>query len=181
MRLFIGQKEKESNLYWLHAQIMHKDFPLQGYSPKFTIMATSVNDTYQLWHKRFGHAGKKAITQLPGNVKGVPDKIDAPTQDIPCDGCEFGKSRREAFPPSDSRASQPLALVHMDLVEYLSLSIDGFKFAMTTLDDFSSFGLVWYLKRKSDAFDAFKRFVAWAETQSDRKLKAIRSNRGGNF
>ena len=69
----------------------------------------------------------------------------------------------------------------MDLVKYPSLSLDGYKFAMTTLDDFSSFGLVWYLKRKSDAFDAFKRFVAWAETQSDRKLKAIRSDRGGEF
>ena len=67
----------------------------------------------------------------------------------------------------------------MDLVEYPSLSIDGFKFSLTTMDDYSSFGLMWYLKRKSDAFTSFKLFVAWAENQLDQKVKGIRSDRGG--
>lgn len=52
----------------------------------------------------------------------------------------------------------------MDLVEFPNLSIEGYKFLMTTLDDHSSFGLAWFLKRKSDAFTSFKAFVAWAET-----------------
>ncbi|EKM61876.1 uncharacterized protein PHACADRAFT_58680, partial [Phanerochaete carnosa HHB-10118-sp] len=169
-------------LYWLEAEVLTRTSEIKP----GTLMSVKSDDPYTLWHRRFGHARKKSVVQLPGNVKGVLDKISAPTRDTPCDGCKFGKSRRDAFPASDSCADHPLDLIHMDLVKYPSLSLDGYKFALTTLDDYSSFyyssfGLVWYLKRKSDAFSAFKQFVTWAETQAERKLKAIRLNRGGEF
>ena len=109
------------------------------------------------------------------------DRIIAPAPLPPCDGCEFGKSKRGAFPPSESRTSNPLDLIHMDLVEYPVNSLDGYRYTLTTLDDHSSFGLMWFLKHKSDALAAFKQFVAWAERQSERKLKSIRSDRGGEF
>ena len=72
------------------------------------------------------------------NVKGVPDHIPIPEEDIPCDGCEFGKSKRAQFPPSSTRAEHPLDLIHMDLVEYPVHSIDGYKYTLTTFDDASS-------------------------------------------
>jgi hypothetical protein len=62
-----------------------------------------------------------------------------------------------------------------------SQSIDGYCYTLTTLDDHSSFGLTWFLKHKSDTLAAFKQFVSWAEHQSDRKLKSIRSDQGGEF
>ena len=133
-----------------------------------------------MWHERFEHAGKPVITNLPSNVKGVPQRIDLP-QYTPCIGCELGKSKRVSFPLSSTKTTTQLALVHMDLVEYPVSSIDGYKYTLTTLDDFSSFGLMWYFKRKSDAFTAFKSFVAWAENQSNHKLKAICSDQGGEF
>ena len=69
----------------------------------------------------------------------------------------------------------------MDLVEYSVQSLDGFKFILTTLDDYSALGVPWFLKRKSDALTAFKSYVAWAENQSNRKIKAVRMDRGGEF
>jgi transposase InsO family protein len=136
---------------------------------------------YDLWHRRFGHPGKKSVEELPGKVKGVPDRITAPANPKPCDGCKFGKSKCAAFPSSDSRTEHLLDLIHMDLVEYPVQSIDGYRYTLTTLDDHSSFGLTWFLKHKSDTLAAFKQFVSWAERQSDRKLKSIRSDRGGEF
>lgn len=176
--LFHAEYRDHDSLYWLEAKIMTKSNP----SADEYIMPTQLTPSkYDLWHRRFGHAGKKAIENLHGNVNGVPDSIPTPAEQSPCDGCEFGKSKRAPFPPSDLRAEHPLDLVHMDLVEYPVLSIDGYKYTMTTLDDASSFGLMWFLKRKSDALTAFKQFVAWAETQSERHLKVARSNRGGEF
>ena len=64
----------------------------------------------------------------------------------------------------------------MDLIEYPIRSLDNYKFTLTTLDDHSSLGLAWALKSKDKALNAFKQFVAWAETQSGRKVKAIRSD-----
>lgn len=168
---------EHEGLYFIRANIMNT-VPLPR---KDTPVVVAAIEPFDLWHERFGHAGKKAIEHLPGNVKGVPQRLKAPADSSPCEGCELGKSRRDPFPPSDSRTEHPLDLVHMDLVEYPSLSIDGYKYAMTTLDDHSSFGVAWYLKRKSDALSCFKRYKAWAETQTERKLKCIRSDRGGEF
>ena len=56
-----------------------------------------------------------------------------------------------------------------------------YKFTLTILDDYSSMGLSFFLKWKFDAFTSFKAYVAWAEMQTGRKLKAICSNRGGSF
>ena len=39
--------------------------------------------------------------------------------------------------------------------------------------------MTWFLKHK--ALACFKSYVAWAENQSGRKVKAIRSDRGGEF
>ena len=141
----------------------------------------SVDSSFDLWHHRFGHTWKKALKQLPGHVSGVPDKICAPAALTPCDGCEFGKSKCDPFPTSDSRSEKILDLVHMDLVEFSNLSIESYKFTLTILDDYSSMSLSFFLKQKSDAFASFKAYMAWAETQTGRKLKAIRSDRGGEF
>ena len=61
------------------------------------------------------------------------------------------------------------------------LSIGGHKYTATYLDDYSSFGVMFYLKKKSDEFAAFKQFKAWAEHQLGTTLKCRRFNRGGEF
>ena len=75
----------------------------------------------------------------------------------------MGKSKRLPFPTSKSRAKQPLNLVHSDLDEMSDLSIGGYKYTTTYLDDYSSFGVIFYLKKKSDEFATFKHYKAWAE------------------
>ena len=51
------------------------------------------------------------------------------------------------------------------------LSIGGYKYTATYLDNYSSFGVMFYLKKKSDEFAAFKQYKAWDETQLCNKLK----------
>ena len=61
------------------------------------------------------------------------------------------------------------------------LSMGGYKYTATYLDDYSSFGVMFYLKKKSDEFAAFKQYKAWAERQLGTTLKCRRFNRGGVF
>ena len=171
--IFSGVRDKVTDLYWLQASVLAKAKP--------TSHLMSADTTFDLWHHRFGHARKKALEQLPGKVSGVPDKLRAPSTPMPCDGCEFGKSKRDSFPLSDSHSEHILDMVHMDLVEFPSLSIEGYKFTLTILDDYSYMGLSFFLKWKSDSFASFKVYVAWAETQTGRKLTSICSDRGGEF
>ena len=52
---------------------------------------------------------------------------------------------------------------------------------MLVIDDFSRLTCVAFLREKSDVFEKFKKFKALYENQTGRKLKEIRSDRGGEF
>ena len=93
---------------------------------------------YTLWHRRMGHAHQHVIKHLGNNTEGGPyQTTDAPPG--ACAGCEKGKSKRLPFPPSKSRAKRPLDLVHSDLDEMPVLSLGGYKYTATYLEDYSSF------------------------------------------
>ena len=125
---------------------------------------------YTLWHRRMGHAHQRMIKHLHKNTEGGPHQTTNPPSGI-CEGCEKGKSKRLPFPTSKSRAKQPLDLVHSNLDDMSDLSIGGYKYTATYLDDYSSFGVIFYLKKKSDEFTAFKQYKAWAERQLGTTLK----------
>jgi transposase InsO family protein len=52
---------------------------------------------------------------------------------------------------------------------------------MLVIDDFSRLTWVSFLREKYDVFENFKKFKVLAENQTGRKLKEIRSERGGEF
>ena len=125
---------------------------------------------YTLWHRRMGHAHQRVIKYLGKNTIGGPNQITHAPPGA-CEGCEKGKSKRLPFPPLKSRATRPLDLVHFDLDEMPVLSMVGYKYTATYLDDYSSFGTMFYLKMKSDEFAAFKQYKAWAKRQLGTTLK----------
>ena len=61
------------------------------------------------------------------------------------------------------------------------LSLGRFKYTATYLDNYLSFGVMFYLKKKSDEFAAFKQYKAWAERQLGTTLKCRQFDRGGEF
>ena len=52
---------------------------------------------------------------------------------------------------------------------------------LTFIDDFSRMTWIYFMKEKSQAFGMFLKFKAMVENQSDRKIKQLRSDRGGEF
>ena len=119
---------------------------------------------YTLWHRRMGHAHQHMIKHLGKNTEGGPHQTTKAPLGA-CEGCEKGKSKRLPFPTLKSRAKRPLDLVHSDLDKMPVLSMGGYKYTATYLDDYSSFGVMFYLKKKSGEFTAFKQYKAWAERQ----------------
>jgi transposase InsO family protein len=52
---------------------------------------------------------------------------------------------------------------------------------MLIIDDYSRLTWVDFLKEKAEAFEKFKIFKALIENQTGKRLKAVRSYRGGEF
>ena len=54
------------------------------------------------------------------------------------------------------------------------------KLYVTFIDDYSRFARIYLLRSKDEAFDMFLSYKAEVESQLDRKIKRIRSDRGAN-
>jgi hypothetical protein len=72
--------------------------------------------------------------------------------------------------------------VHTDICGPLDpISFGGNKYFITFIDDFSRKSWVYFLKEKSSALAVFKNFKAFTEAESNYKLVAVRSDRGGEY
>jgi transposase InsO family protein len=61
------------------------------------------------------------------------------------------------------------------------LTKGGKRHFMTLIDDATRFCYVYLLKTKDEALDYFKIYKAEVENQLDRKIKRVRSDRGGEY
>ena len=61
------------------------------------------------------------------------------------------------------------------------VSLDGSKYFLLITDDYSRMSWVYFLKAKSEAFESFKIFKAMVEKQSGLYVRALRTDRGGEF
>ena len=59
-------------------------------------------------------------------------------------------------------------------------SVDGYDSFITFTDDYSRYGYIYPIKEKSEALDKFKIFKAEVENQHDKRIKIVRSDRGGS-
>lgn len=136
----------------------------------------------RLWHDRMGHVNYQALSLMSREnmVKGIP-KIVQPKET--CTGCLMAKQTRKSVPSRSSfSASKTLELVHADLCgPIIPDTASGNKYFLLIVDDYSRVMWVYLLRSKSDAFGAFKRFRALVEDGSERKVKMLRTDRGGEF
>ena len=76
----------------------------------------------------------------------------------------------------------PLELVHSDLCEMNGeLTKCGRRYFMTFIDDCTRFCYVYLLKTKDEALHYFKVYKAEVENQLEKKIKRLRSDRGGEY
>jgi transposase InsO family protein len=143
----------------------------------------SKHDESWLWHRRLGHLNFDHLIKLK-NLEAVKDllRISKP-QDSMCKPCQVGKQNRTQFKSkSFTSTKKPLQLVHMDLCGPSRQEGTGKEnYFMLIIDDYSRLTWVAFLKEKTEAFEKFKIFKALTKTQTRKRLKAVRSDRGGEF
>jgi hypothetical protein len=139
-------------------------------------------DSAWLWHARFGHLNFRALHRLAREelVRGLL-KIDQVDQ--LCTGCLVGKQRRVSFlKRSEYRSDDVLGLVHGDICGPVSPTTpSGNRYFILLVHDVSRFMWVKMLTTKDQAAEAMKQYQAAAEAETGRKLKVLRSDRGGEF
>ncbi|KAL0430687.1 UNVERIFIED_CONTAM: Transposon Ty1-BL Gag-Pol polyprotein [Sesamum radiatum] len=89
---------------------------------------------------------------------------------------------KKPFVGQSEIANGLLDLVHTDICGPLSSPArGGFSYFITFTDDHSRYGYVYLMRYKSEAFGRFKEYRLEVEKQTSSKIKAIRSDRGGEY
>ncbi|CAI7925050.1 unnamed protein product, partial [Closterium sp. NIES-53] len=134
-------------------------------------------------HRRMGHVALPILQQLVKNemvagirVKGEPDEV------LGCSTCMQAKFTRYPFSSSEATAKAPLDEVVMDVVGPLKLGAARAEYFLTIVDVYTCMTWVYVLSKKSDVAETVKTdWLPMVERQQDRLVKAIRTDRGGEF
>ncbi|KAL0463090.1 UNVERIFIED_CONTAM: hypothetical protein Slati_0196600 [Sesamum latifolium] len=137
------------------------------------------HENAQIWHARLGHISKDRIRRLVDSKRLEIDDLDhLPT----CESCLKGKMTKKPFVGQSAIANGLLDLVHTDVCGPLSVPArGGFSYFINFIDDHSRYGYVYLMRYKSEAFGRFKEYRLEVENQTNRKIKALRLDRGGEY
>ncbi|GJT54408.1 retrovirus-related pol polyprotein from transposon TNT 1-94 [Tanacetum coccineum] len=116
-------------------------------SPICLLLKASKSKSW-LWHRRLSHLNFGAINHLArhGLVRGLPKlKFE---KDHLCSACVMGKSKKKPHKPkSEDTNQEKLYLLHMDLCRPMRVaSVNGKKYILVIVDDFSRFTWVKFLR-----------------------------------
>ncbi len=165
--------ERIGNLYCLFEDDTREDEVMKFKTKTETNMARVRSTT---WHSRLGHSSAENLQKIVPNVeKSARGKV--------CYVCAKGKMAAKKFPKrSETRAQNPLELVHSDVICVLRPeALQGYKYILTIIDYFSRFGVTYLTARKDEIFDKFKDYKASMENQKECRIKALRTGRGGEY
>lgn len=136
--------------------------------------------SYELWHLCLGHVPFSIIFLL-NKLGYLSVNSILPTPRL-CSPCQLAKSKRLSFPMNDKRTDSILALIHCDLWGPAPVSsVDGFRYYVAFVDDFSRFTWLYSLRAKLDFYDVFVKFHTFACNQFSTRLKQFQSDGGTEF
>src|SRR3954470_6159851 len=141
-------------------------------------LKSSENSTY-MWHCRLGHIGVKRMKKLHSD--GLLESLDFEKLER-CEACLMGKMTKTPFSGMMEGATDLLEIIHTDVCVPMSVSTrGGYRYFLTFTDDLSRYGYIYLMKHKSETFEKFKEFQNEVENHHNRKIKFLRSDRGGEY
>ena len=113
-------------------------------------------------------------------VNGIPN-IKEDHEGI-CKGCVLGENTRKPFTSSETRSKEILDLIHSDVCWPMSdKSLGGHLYYVTFIDGHSRKTWLYLLKSKDEVFEKFKEFRSEVEILTERRIKTLRSDNGGEY
>ncbi|GJZ86650.1 retrovirus-related pol polyprotein from transposon TNT 1-94 [Tanacetum coccineum] len=165
-----------SNLYTISVEDMMK------YSPICLLSKASKNKSW-LWHRRLNHLNFGTINDLPRKdlVRGLPRlKFE---KDHLCSACQLGKSKKHTHTPKAENTNlEVLNTLHMDLCGPMRVqTINGKKYILVIVDDYSRFTWVKFLRSKDETPEFVIKFLKQIQVGLNKTVRYIRTDNGTEF
>ncbi|GKA42107.1 retrovirus-related pol polyprotein from transposon TNT 1-94 [Tanacetum coccineum] len=151
-------------------------------SPIYLLSKASKTKSW-LWHRRLSHLNFGATNHLArhGLVWGLP-KLKF-KKDHLCSACAIGKSKKKPHKPkSEDTNQEKLNLLHMGLFRPMRVaSVNGKKYILVIVDDYSRFTWVKCLRSKDEALDFIIKFLKMIQVRLKVHVRRIRTDNGTEF
>nr|GEX50781.1 probable E3 ubiquitin-protein ligase RZFP34 [Tanacetum cinerariifolium] len=163
--LLIGSQG--NNLYTLSLQDMMASSPI-------CLLSKALKTKPWLWHRRLSHLNFGAINHLArqGLVRAL-SKLKFENDHL-CSACAMGKTKKKSHKPkSEDTNQEKLYLLHMDLYGLMRVeSVNGKKYILVIVDDYSRFTWVKCLRSKDEATYFIIKFLKMIQVR--RKVSVCR-------
>ncbi|GJR09235.1 retrovirus-related pol polyprotein from transposon TNT 1-94 [Tanacetum coccineum] len=151
-------------------------------SPICLLSKASKNKSW-LWHRRLNHLNFGTINDLARKdlVRGLPRlKFE---KDHLCFACQLGKSKKHTYKPKTENTNlKVLNTLHMDLYGPIRVqTINGKKYILVIVDDYSLFTWVKFLRSKDETLEAVIKFLKQIQVGLNKTIRYIRTNNGTEF
>nr|GEW40163.1 integrase, catalytic region, zinc finger, CCHC-type, peptidase aspartic, catalytic [Tanacetum cinerariifolium] len=156
------KRDRSTNHYIISLNEMASASPI-------CLMARAFSTKSWLWHQRLSHLNFDNINDLAINdlVAGLP-KFKYHKEHL-CPSCEQEKSKRASHPPKPVPNSwQRLHLLHMDSCGPMRIySINGKRYILVIVDDYSRYTWVHFLRSKDEAPENDREYIGKLGAKGD--------------
>ncbi|GJZ18509.1 retrovirus-related pol polyprotein from transposon TNT 1-94 [Tanacetum coccineum] len=164
------------NLYTISVEDMMKSSPI-------CLLSKASKNKSWLWHHRLNHLNFGTINDLTIKdlVRGLPRlKFE---KDHLCSACQLGKSKKYTHKPKfENIIMEVLYTLHMDLCGPMRLhSINGKKYILVIVDDYSRFTWVKFLRSQDETPEFVIKFLKQIQVDLNKTVRYIRIDNSTEF
>ncbi|GJY57677.1 retrovirus-related pol polyprotein from transposon TNT 1-94 [Tanacetum coccineum] len=163
-------------------QFCEGDLEMANSSP-VCLMSRATSTKSWLWHRRLSHLNFGTTNQLTSHdlVNGL-SKLKYHKNHL-CSAYEQGKSKKASLPSKLVPSTKSkLELLHMDLCGPMRVaSINGKKYILVIVDDYSRFTWVYFLRTKDEAPNMISDFVNQVQRNLKASILMIQTDNGTEF
>ncbi|GJU75966.1 retrovirus-related pol polyprotein from transposon TNT 1-94, partial [Tanacetum coccineum] len=167
---------RDTNLYTISLDDMLKTSPI-------CLLSKASKTKSWLWHRRLSHLNFGTLNKLAkdGLARGIP-KLKF-QKDHLCSACALGKSKKSSHQPKAEDTNQEkLYILHMDLCDLMCVeSINGKKYILVIVDDYSRFTWVKFLRSKDEAPEALIKCIKNIQVRLNATVRNVRTDNGTEF
>ncbi|GJS88264.1 retrovirus-related pol polyprotein from transposon TNT 1-94 [Tanacetum coccineum] len=167
---------RSTNLYTISIEDMMRSSPI-------CLLSKSLKNKSWLWHFRLNHLNFGTLNDLARKdlVRGLPRlKFE---KDHLCSACQLGKSKKATHKPKTiNTIMEVLHTLHMDLCGPLRVqSINGKKYILLIVDDYSRFTWVKFLRSKDETPAFVINLLKQLQVGLNKTVRFVQTDNGTEF
>ena len=140
----------------------------------------NMTEKEEIIHDRLGHPNLATVKNIIKNQDQFYGDNISKSNLSTCQTCQTAKIKKSKFGIRNyNRATQPLVLIHLDLIG--PICYGPYKYSFTITDEYSRYTQTYYMKCKSETISKIREFKVFAEQQTGNTIKRIQCDVGGEF